>query len=125
MSYFTAISQNKQLVCKESIFWQCYDCIMAPPKKRPAESAVEEEEKTKRTRKPPFTDEEVTAILHRYEEKLVVFKNDANNSRVHLSQRREWEAIARMLNAKNVLVIRTWEEVRKKYQNMVSLAKVC
>uniref|UniRef100_A0A914VUR7 Regulatory protein zeste n=1 Tax=Plectus sambesii TaxID=2011161 RepID=A0A914VUR7_9BILA len=39
------------------------------------------------------------------------------------SQQVEWEAIASMINPANLAIVRTWDEVRKKFNNLAMQAK--
>uniref|UniRef100_A0A914W6E1 Regulatory protein zeste n=1 Tax=Plectus sambesii TaxID=2011161 RepID=A0A914W6E1_9BILA len=62
-------------------------------------------------------------LLNHYEEKLDTFRNEGNSALVLRSQRGEWEAIANTINAANPAIVRTWDEVRKKFNNLATQAK--
>lgn len=99
--------------------------MSAAKRKLKAKPMLEESEESvvKGKKKPPFSPAAIQCILDEYLEKKALFQNENNTVTNRRAQKGAWEQIAAKLNALDPLVVRTGDDVRKKFNNMTTLAK--
>ncbi|XP_034050126.1 uncharacterized protein LOC117531192 isoform X2 [Thalassophryne amazonica] len=87
-----------------------------------AESATPEE-KCSRKKAPTFSKAEEALLLGEYERRRGVLERSKGTKSVLAAKRRAWKEIAVSLNSFNVNAVRSWEDVRRKYKNILQSGK--
>ncbi|XP_077088336.1 uncharacterized protein LOC143740173 [Siphateles boraxobius] len=80
-------------------------------------------DKENKKRKPNWTEEEKCILLDEYDKRKTILKSKLNPHVTAAKKQKQWEEITEKINARNLDVKRTVQEVLKKYENITVVAK--
>lgn len=80
-------------------------------------------DKENKKRKPNWTEEEKCILLDEYGKRKAILKSKLNPNVTAAKKQKQWEEITEKINARNLDVRRTAQEVIKKYENISVVAK--
>ncbi|XP_031549503.1 nuclear apoptosis-inducing factor 1-like [Actinia tenebrosa] len=81
------------------------------------------EENIRSKRKPNFTEMENLFLIEEFEKNKEVLRSKINSTEMNRQKLAVWQSICVALNTKNPLVRRSVDEVRRKWKNMVTIAR--
>lgn len=81
------------------------------------------EENIRSKRKPNFTEMENLFLIEQFEKNKEVLRSKINSTEMNRQKLAVWQSICDALNRKNPLVRRSVDEVRRKWKNMVTIAR--
>ena len=79
--------------------------------------------KPKKTRRPAFTEREKMALVESFSIHADTLQSPLTNTITNETKRKAWDAVTNAVNAVNPAVVRTLQEVKKKWKNLVSETK--
>ena len=79
--------------------------------------------KPKKTRRPAFTEGEKMALVESFSIHADTLQSPLTNTITNETKRKAWDAVTNAVNAVNPAVVRTLQEVKKKWKNLVSETK--
>lgn len=80
-------------------------------------------DKENKKRKPNWTEEEKCILLDEYGKRKAILKSKLNPNVTATKKYKQWEEITDTINARNLGVKRTVQEIIKKYENISVMAK--